>query len=275
MVESCNKDIPLWEHGAPYFDESYGQPQPSLTPYLLENGEAGRGCVIVCPGGAYMDRSECESGCIAQMYRDAGFNAFVLGSRIRPYKYPAQLLDITRAVRVVRYNAERWGIDPSHIAITGFSAGGHLCVMGTELFDGGLGDAAADDIDRVSSRPDAGILCYPVVSFLEYVNEGTRDTLLGDSPDPELLRRLSGEENVPDDMPPIFMWHTSDDEVVPVENSLRLALAMRKKEIPFELHVFPHGYHGLGLAESQPDAAQWTTLACNWLKTLGFQSANT
>ena len=194
MVESCNKDIPLWEHGAPYFDESYGQPQPSLTPYLLENGEAGRGCVIVCPGGAYMDRSECESGCIAQMYRDAGFNAFVLGYRIRPYKYPAQLLDITRAVRVVRYNAERWGIDPSHIAITGFSAGGHLCVMGTELFDGGLGDAAADDIDRVSSRPDAGILCYPVVSFLEYVNEGTRDTLLGDSPDPELLRRLSGEE---------------------------------------------------------------------------------
>lgn len=133
----------------------------------------------------------------------------------------------------------------------------------------------ADDIDRVSSRPDAGILCYPVVSFLEYVNEGTRDTLLGDSPDPELLRRLSGEENVPDDMPPIFMWHTSDDEVVPVENSLRLALALRKKEIPFELHVFPHGYHGLGLAESQPDAAQWTTLACNWLKTLGFQSANT
>jgi len=178
-------------------------------------------------------------------------------------------------VRVVRYNAERWGIDPSHIAITGFSAGGHLCVMGTELFDGGLGDAAADDIDRVSSRPDAGILCYPVVSFLEYVNEGTRDTLLGDSPDPELLRRLSGEENVPDDMPPIFMWHTSDDEVVPVENSLRLALALRKKEIPFELHVFPHGYHGLGLAENQPDAAQWTTLACNWLKTLGFQSANT
>lgn len=264
-----NNDILLWEHGAPGFEESYGQPQPSLTPYLCENGK-GRGSVIVCPGGAYMVRSEGEAGCIAEMYRDAGYNAFVLNYRIRPYKYPTQLLDINRAVRVVRYNAKRWGINPDRIAVTGFSAGGHLCVMGVEHFDTGLGDAASDEIDRVSSRPDAGILCYPVVSFTEYVNEGTRDTLLGENADPALLRRLSGEESVREDTPPVFIWHTADDQVVPVENSLRLALALRQKNIPFELHVFPHGYHGLGLAQDQPDAAQWTGLACSWLSRLGF-----
>lgn len=262
-------DYMLWENGAPDFDSTIDQPQPSLTPYLVktENGEK-RGCVIVAPGGGYSGRAEHEGKPVSLMLNEVGIHSFVLNYRVHPYKYPVMQNDILRAVRWVRYHAAELGIDENKIGILGFSAGGHLCTMGIEQFDYGRDDG--DEIDRVSSRPDAGILCYPVVSFVKYVNEGSRDALIGKNYDRELAKKLSGEISVRDDMPPVFMWHTSYDHYVPVENSLYLALALQEKRIPFELHVFPEGEHGLGLSEFVESTAQWAPLLQKWLLGMSF-----
>ena len=168
----------LWEENTPGFNKDYNQPVPSLTPYFAANSNGKkRGCIIVAPGGGYMGRAFHEGEPISQMLNTAGIHSFVLNYRVAPYKYPVQLYDINRAVRYVRYHADKFGIDKNKIGILGFSAGGHLCTMGIENFDYGIDDG--DDIDKVSSRPDAGILCYAVISMVSYVNEGSRDSLLG------------------------------------------------------------------------------------------------
>ena len=263
-------DIKLWENGTPLFDESFGQPEPTLTPFLLPTYKEGQkhGCVIVCPGGGYGMRAEHEGWPIAKMLNEGGISAFVLNYRVSPYRYPAELYDIQRAVRLVRHRACEFGIDPEKIGVLGFSAGGHLAAMGITQYDDGL--AGGDEIDKVSCRPDAGILCYAVISLGANTHGGTKYNLLGGEPDPVLAEKLSGENAVRDDCPPVFMWHTAEDGGVLVENSLNMALALSAKKIPFELHVFPHGPHGLGLAPSLPDVAQWAHLCVVWLKGMGF-----
>ena len=259
----------LWEENTPGFNKDYNQPVPSLTPYFAANSNGKkRGCIIVAPGGGYMGRAFHEGAPISQMLNTAGIHSFVLNYRVAPYKYPVQLYDINRAVRYVRYHADKFGIDKNKIGILGFSAGGHLCTMGIENFDYGIDDG--DDIDKVSSRPDAGILCYAVISMVSYVNEGSRDSLLGQNYDQNLAKQLSGENSVRDDTPPVFMWHTAGDSCVPVENSLNMAFSLSKKKIPFEMHIFPEGDHGLGLSESIPETAQWSVLLKKWLLKLGF-----
>ena len=259
----------LWEENTPGFNKDYNQPVPSLTPYFAANSNGKkRGCIIVAPGGGYMGRAFHEGEPISQMLNTAGIHSFVLNYRVAPYKYPVQLYDINRAVRYVRYYADKFGIDKNKIGILGFSAGGHLCTMGIENFDYGIDDG--NDIDKVSSRPDAGILCYAVISMVSYVNEGSRDSLLGQNYDQTLAKQLSGENSVRDDTPPVFMWHTAGDSCVPVENSLNMAFSLSKKKIPFEMHIFPEGDHGLGLSESIPETAQWSDLLKKWLLKLGF-----
>ncbi len=261
-------DIKLWENGTPLYDEKIGQPEPTLTPYLLPDYGKKTGCVIVLPGGGYAVRADHEGMPISKMYNEAGINSFVLNYRVSPYRYPAPLYDVQRAVRLVRARADEFNIDPEKIAVLGFSAGGHLATMAVTQYDRGL--ECGDDIDKVSCRPDAGILCYAVISLGEDTHQGSRDNLLGNPADPALVKSLSGEEAVRDDNPPVFMWHTAEDAAVPVENSLNMALSLRKKQIPFELHVFPYGYHGLGLAPEHPEVAQWAGLSVSWLKAMGF-----
>ncbi len=256
----------LWEGEAPYYNAEYGQPEPTLTWYPAKDTE-NRSCVIVFPGGGYAGRSDpLEGGDITGMLNDNGYHAFVLNYRIAPYKHPTELSDAQRAVRFVRYNADRFGIDKDKICVLGFSAGGHLAITCSEHFD--YGDPSGDEIDRVSSRPDGSVFCYPVGTLVgEYTNVGSREKLLGkEEGESELAHKLSGQLSVRDDMPPAFIWHTFGDTAVPVQNSLMLADAMRKKNIPVEMHIFPEGPHGLGLARSIPHTAQWTGLLCNWLR---------
>ncbi len=255
----------LWENGAPYFNPEFGQPEPTLTPYPA--GNERRGCVIVAPGGGYGGRAPHEGEPISRMINKAGIHSFVLNYRVAPYKHPTMLEDVTRAVRYVRYHADKFNIDPEKIGILGFSAGGHLAVTAVEHFDYGK---EGDEIDAVSSRPNAGILCYPVVSLKKYGHGGTKENLLGKNADPELVDKLSGELSVREDMPPIFIWHTFEDGGVHIRNSLDLTAALKEKNIPTELHIFPYGVHGLGLAESNTNAAQWTTLLQNWLLMYNF-----
>ena len=255
--------IKLWENGTPGFIKEYGQAETTVTPYLLDNGKKN-GCVIVCPGGAYVGRAEHECGVVAEMLNANGVSAFTLDYRVFPYKYPFVTEDVLRAVRFVRYNADKFGIDPQKIGVLGFSAGGHLASCAMNIFDYGKD---GDEIDAVSSRPDFGILCYPVVSFDAYMHSGSRKNLIGGLPNEKALAiELSLELNVKKDTPPAFIWHTMDDGGVDARNSLELALAMRSHGIPCELHVFQHGAHGLGLAPDNESVSQWSALLGQWLK---------
>lgn len=262
------KQFKLWENGTPFYNESYGQPETTVTWYPADVKEP-TGCVIVFPGGGYGMRAEHEGKNISEMLNQNGFHSFVLNYRVAPYNHPAPLEDALRAVRFVRYYADSFGIHKNKIAVLGFSAGGHLAITAAEKFDYGKSDG--DEIDKQNSRPDAAVFCYPVCTLLgEYTHKGSVKNLLGTDEPTDLAYKLSGELNARDDMPPCFIWHTFGDTCVPVQNSLMLADALRKKNIPVEMHLFPDGPHGLGLAEKIPHTAQWAPLLCNWLRHQQF-----
>lgn len=255
--------IKLWE-SAPGYDESYGQSEPYITPYIVESDKPTP-CVIVCPGGAYSGLADHEGGPVAKWLNSFGFSAVVLYYRRVPYAHKYITNDLLRAIRYVRYNAEKFNVDKDKIGVLGFSAGGHLCSSSAVHFDDAICDVN-DPVDSVSSRPDFAVLCYPVISSEESIaNKGSFENLLGEEETPELLNYYSSEKQVKDNTPPVFLWHTADDGAVPVENSLEMAKALRAKKIPFELHIYPEGPHGMGLAEGKYPG-EWTVSCEKWLK---------
>jgi acetyl esterase/lipase len=180
--------------------------------------------------------------------------------------------DVQRAIRCVRANAEKWGLDPNRIGVMGSSAGGHLAATALTHFDAGDPDAS-DPIDRASSRPSLGILCYPVITMGADTHSGSKRYLLGDNPDPGLVDLLSNEKQVTGDTPPIFIFHTAEDSAVKVENAMEFAAALRRSGVPFALHIYSKGAHGMGLGCSQwyPDKRHpWTYECGRWLKEFGF-----
>lgn len=256
-----NERIFLWQGRAPYSDECGGQEQPSLKAFPVEGS---RGAVIVCPGGGYVVKAPHEGDPIAQMLNQAGVSAFVLDYRVKPCPWEAPLGDASRAIRLVR------SMGYEKVGILGFSAGGHLTCSAATLYTAG-DPAAADPLERLSARPDAFIPCYAVVSLTSFRHQGSLESLLGERrEDLALLRRFSAELHVTPDTPPAFLWHTAADAGVPVENSLNLACALSHAGVPFELHVFPRGSHGLGLAQGDPIVAQWVPLCQKWLVSQGF-----
>ncbi|GIO63488.1 alpha/beta hydrolase [Paenibacillus cineris] len=260
--------IPLWE------DVPLGQsgPEnegcPSITPYLLE-GEGPFPMMVVCPGGGYVMRADHEGEPIALWLNSIGVSAVVLNYRVSPNRHPVPLGDAQRAIRTVRSLAADWNIDPARVGILGFSAGGHLASTAGTHFDAGQADAE-DPVERESSRPDLQVLCYPVISFGPYTHEGSKYSLLGEEPDAELVQYLSNETRVTPDTPPAFIWHTADDGAVPAENSLLFALALSREKIPYALHVFEAGRHGLGLAEEEEAVKAWPDLCATWLRERQF-----
>ena len=261
--------LPLYPVGAvPGFDPMIGQDPPSLSPFLLTDGTK-HPCVIVCPGGAYAFRSAHEGDTVSEHFNTFRLNAVTLNYRVAPYSYPAMTDDLTRAIRYLRYHADFLGIDPERIAVLGFSAGGHLASTSLYHFDYGI--KTEDPIDACSSRPDAVILCYPVVTLDEGTHDGTRDHFLGDFPNcADLIERFSSEKQIRADSPPCFLWHTEEDTLVSVENSRALYRALIKKGITAECHIFPHGPHGLGLATEMPEVAVWPEYVVTFLKRIGF-----
>ena len=251
----------LWPGEAPYTEFSPDQAQPSLKPYPVEGA---KGAVVVCPGGGYVMKADHEGGPIAEAINQAGVSAYVLDYRVRPCHREAPLSDARRAIRLVR------SMGYEKVAILGFSAGGHLCCSAATLYDAGDPDAE-DPVERLSSRPDGFIPCYPVASFTAFRHQGSVNALLGDAfEDYDLLKRFSAELQVTRDTPPAFIWHTAADEAVPVQNSLNLAQALVRCGVPVELHIFPEGHHGLGLAPGDPVVSQWMPLLQKWLVTGGY-----
>lgn len=258
----------LWENEVPLWDDAIKeQDKPSITPYLLEGDEA-RGAVIICPGGAYVQKVDHEKKPIADSMNRMGLHAFVLDYRVTPYHWPAPLLDVQRAVRYIRANAKALRVKADKIAVIGFSAGGHLAGMSGVVFDGGNAQSP-DPIERVSCRPDAFIPCYAVLSMqAPYGHQGSITNITGSLTDAP--RELTAYNRVTKDTPPCFLFHTAFDDLVPVENSLLMAKALHENNVPFSLHVFPHGGHGISMGETTPLANAFPGLLEAFLKDFGF-----
>ena len=270
--------IPLWLGRAPGAVGDSDADQPTLT--VFRAARAGpRAAVIVAPGGAYSHLAMTYEGRdVATWLNSVGLTAFVLKYRLMPYHYPVELEDAQRAIRLVRSRASDFGVDPGRIGMMGFSAGGHLTATAGTHFDAG-NPSAADQIDRASSRPDFLVLAYPVISFQPDVlgtsdvlraNGSSGRNLLGDNPDPQLLRDLSDELQVTPQTPPTFLYHTSPDATVPVASSVAFYLALRKAGVPAELHIFEKGHHGDGLNLGDPANGLWPSLLVNWLRGRGL-----
>lgn len=266
--------VPLWPNGAPGALGKEDKDVPTLTPYPASPDKATGAAMVICPGGGYGGLAAHEGKDYALWLNESGISGFVLKYRLGSagYHHPTMLEDAARAVRLVRARAAEWKIDPQRVGIIGSSAGGHLASTLLTHFDSGKPDAV-DEVDRQSSRPDLGILCYPVISMAEFTHQGSRNNLLGPKPSSDLIWLLSNELQVTPQTPPCFLWHTSDDPVVPVENSLLFAAALRKAAVPFDLHIYQKGPHGLGLGTRDWDPAKrhpWTHDCLYWLNQRGF-----
>jgi acetyl esterase/lipase len=265
------QEILLWENGAPGALGQADTDKPTITAYRAPRGSSGT-AIIVAPGGGYGALAmEHEGRQWAYWYNAMGVTAFVLKYRLGPrYHHPIELGDAQRAIRTVRARAAEFAIVPDRIGMMGFSAGGHLASTAATHFDAGKPDSP-DAIERVSSRPDFLILGYPVISFDPAVTHtGSLRNLLGDNPDPKLVENLSNELQVTAQTPPTFIFHTTNDNGVPVENSVRFYLALRKAKVPVEMHLFENGPHGVGMALSDPALSAWPGLLMNWLRARGL-----
>jgi acetyl esterase/lipase len=250
-------------------------PKLILTRAPADKPTAG---VIILPGGGYGTHAIDHEGYqFAEWFKELGISSAICtyrhrgkGNQGKGYGHPAPMLDAQRAIQTMRANAEQWNIDPNRIGVIGFSAGGHLCSTVSTHFQ--PADPGSDDrVERVSSRPDFSILCYPVIALgKSYTHGGSQRNLLGSHPSADLIESLSNERQVSSKTPPTFLFHTAEDKVVPVQHSIDYFVACETHGVPAELHVFPKGRHGLGLARSHPGAAQWPALCVDWLRRQGI-----
>ncbi len=263
---------------------------PELWCYLPSNfndiePERKRPAVIVCPGGAYSICSNRESEAIALQYVAQDMAAFVLIYSVRKNAaFPRCTMEALTAIKTVRENSEKWNIDPDCIAILGFSAGGHLA--GTAGFYWNSPMAEQTFGEKKSCKPNAAVLCYPVISNDDHPHLGSFRHLLGNDATTTEMEAISIEKQVSDEYPPTFLWHTATDTTVPPQNSLVMAKALADHGVPFELHIYPTGRHGLGLSDERTAACkdgvpdntllverprQWVHDSVRFLKEVAFQ----
>ena len=247
----------------------YKMDEEDFIPEIKAYNAGSKGAVIVFPGGGYGFRAEYEGDEIGEWLQSNGVTAFVVEYRIAPYKHPAELADALRAVKTVRHYADEYGIDRDKIAVMGFSAGGHLATSVSVHYDKDIYEAT-DEIDNESARPNASILCYPVIDMGEYRHDGSRQNLLGRPVTEKMKDFMSLHKQVNENTPEAFIWHTSTDGTVPLQNSLMYADALTKENIPCEMHIYPMGPHGMGLAKDEPYVARWADNLLYWLKNKGW-----
>jgi acetyl esterase/lipase len=268
--------IDLWTDA---YDDGF---RPTLDAYIISSinqMDTPRPGVLVLPGSGYSRCSPREAEALALRFNVLGCHAFVLWYSCAPHQHPLPLQDCCRAFTIIRQQASEWNLDPKRLAMMGFSAGGHLALSETLYYSKNF--VSRPGIDQSLCRPDALMLCYPVVTSGEYAHRGSFEMLLGKDPAPGLLDMMSLEKHITPGLeqgalPPVFIWHTWADASVPVENSLLLSMALRKAGVPTELHIFPEGRHGISLATKETwsgDAgninehtAQWFGLCASWLK---------
>ncbi|OAM90583.1 alpha/beta hydrolase [Termitidicoccus mucosus] len=263
--------IPLWPDAAP---GALGD-NPALSLFPAAPDKATGAAMVIFPGGGYVGLSDHEGEGYARWLANLGITGFVVKYRLgaHGYRHPAMLHDAARAVRLVRARAAEWKIDPARVGVMGSSAGGHLAATLLVHFDDGI-PGANDPVARQSSRPGLGILCYPVITMGEKTHAGSRDNVIGADAPQALRELLSCERQVTPGTPPCFIWHTWEDDGVPAENSQMFAAALKEAGVPFELHIYEKGAHGIGLAAT-PDGRmhRWTSACRAWLQERGYARA--
>ncbi|TFH24129.1 MAG: alpha/beta hydrolase [Bacteroidia bacterium] len=288
-VGSClgqNMILPLWEGDPPNYKETgevtiwdtsdivrvRNVQKPDIAVFLPSKKNATGEAVVICPGGGYQILAyDWEGSDIARWLNSEGIAACVLKyrlpgskSNIVPHKSP--LMDAQRAMRMVRAHAEKWNIDTGKVGIMGFSAGGHLASTLSTHFDAG-DPTSTDPVEQESCRPDFSVLVYPVISLAaDFTHKGSGIALLGEDPDPELLRYYSNELQVNEETPPAILIHSDDDKAVPVENSIVYYEALRANGVTSELHIYPYGGHGYSLAIGQGHLSTWPDRVIEWIK---------
>ena len=263
--------FPLWSGHTPDALGDTANDIPTLTPFLPPAGQANGASMLILPGGGYGGLADHEGKGYADWLTTLGVTCYVLKYRLgsHGYHHPVMINDAARGLRLVRSLARQNGLDPARIGIIGSSAGGHLASTLLTHFDAGRANDP-DPVEHESSRPDLGILCYAVITLGEFTHQGSKHNLLGPSPSPELVQNLSNELQVTAQTPPCFLWHTAADPTVPVENSLLFAEALRRNHVPFSLHIYEKGGHGLGLGKAAPP---WADQCLFWLHERNFLGA--
>ncbi|WP_420320015.1 alpha/beta hydrolase [Flagellimonas sp.] len=280
--------IPLWPDGIPNQKSTNGKETqttndilwienvqiPTLEIFLPAKRNATGKAVVICPGGGYQGLAyDWEGTDVAKWLNSMGIAAFVLkyrlpGSKSLIEKSKAPLQDAQRAIRLVRHHAEKWNIKKQQIGIMGFSAGGHLAsTLGTQ-YDAEI-TPKSNALGEISARPDFMVLIYPVITMTsEHTHVGSRVNLIGENPKQELINQYSSELHINKNTPPTFLVHSTDDEAVPVENSLLFYQALKENNIYTEMHIYPEGGHGYGLAVDQGYLQTWTDRLADWLRNL-------
>jgi acetyl esterase/lipase len=296
FISAQNFTLSLWEGTVPNYKETDEKEafftdkgiyfinniqKPDITVYLPSKGLETGETVIICPGGGYWNLAYYWEGRdIARALNAKGIAAIVLKYRLPTsnnyiVRHKSPLLDAQRAMRMVRYHAKEWNINPNKIGVMGFSAGGHLASTLSTHYDKG-NPQAKDSIEQYSSRPNFSILVYPVVTMSKsYGHKGSTEALLGKNPSQELLNNFSNELQITKDTPPTFLVHSSDDNVVPVKNSLIYYEALQKNNIPAEMHIYPYGGHGYSLAIGKGHLASWIDRCTDWIHYTNKSSKKT
>lgn len=248
----------------------YAVDNPAMIPYWPEAGKANGTAVVIFPGGGYVRLAINHEGHdIGKWFAARGVAAFVVKYRMQEYGFPAPLLDGLRAVRQVRKHAGEWHIDPAKVGVIGFSAGGHLAASVLTRHDVALGED--DPLGKISARPDFAILGYPVITLAGAdAHAGSRKALLGDNPNPELVRENSLQTRVKIDVPPVFMLHGVGDQAVPVGNSLAFFNEVQKHNKQSELHIYQTNIHGVGMIQGQGTVSSWPQALELWLEAGGW-----
>ena len=275
--------LPLWPEGVPDAKPELGPnkvdedgrttniTEPSLTVYPAAVDRPNGTAVIICPGGGYVRQSTRREGeQYAHWLSTLGITSFVLTYRQQEFGHPAPLRDVLRAVRLVRSQAARFGVQPDRIGVMGSSAGGHLAATAGTLYDHPLGRTGAE-LDKVSARPDFLMLMYPVIAMAgPAVHAGSRKALLGAAPTAADVELMSPERQVTAASSPTLLIHTQADQAVPVENSILFYQALTRHKVPAEMYLFEQGSHGMGMRDGLGTASHWPRRAEEWLKMRGL-----
>jgi len=251
----------LWSKNIPFYNNSI-EFKPYPTEYIVDGAKTA---IVVCPGGGYTGRAVHEGREYAEWLNSIGISAVVLEYRMAPYQAPVPACDVQRAMRVVRYELTKLGVEK--VGVMGSSAGGHLAATASVHYDKCFYEPQ-DEIDDISARPDFTILCYPVIDMYEYRHDGSKTNLLGGRAKTADKDFYSLHKQVTDDTPTAFLWHTSTDNAVPAENSMLYAMALSEHLIPYELHIYPEGGHGMGLANGNAYIHEWCNALERWLKSM-------
>lgn len=255
-------DITLWEDNIAYFHEGFDTPN-SMTAYLIQTWQKVP-AIVILPGGAYTGRAEHEGESIAKYYNSMGMHAFVVNYRVLPNRFPCALADAQRAIKILKKRADEYAIDTEKLFVIGFSAGGHLasCIATMEDVS-----KIGDSYDSISPCVSGVILSYAVTSAYSEDGETAAECIMNISDKTaEAVEKLTTYKQINEKTPPCFIWHTAEDDIVPVEHALKFAIGLKEKSVPFEMHIFPKGPHGLGLAKFYKDVSEWTRYSVEWMQ---------